>query len=326
MPGHGGRTRARTWDPLIKSQRKFISAKFIHVPPRSQTLDTIAYSGVSAMSLVSPAFRCGGSPVGPRNQSDDPMTKLTKQAIDNQQPGTKDIFMWDTSPAGFGVRVRPNGTKSFLYSYRLGGGRSAPKKRRTIGKYGNITLEQARKVAQQWAGRVAAGGDPVAERNAQRLEREREACTVSTVADEFIEKYAKPRNRSWWEYQRILERYVKPRLGQVAIHKVTRKEIAGLLDRVANENGEVMSDRVLAVLRKLCRWQEARDDEFRSPIVAGMARTRPRDLARDRILSDEEIRAIWSALDQEAYPFAPIVKMLFYTAQRRLRSGGSPVG
>ena len=123
--------------------------------------------------------------------------------------------------------------------------------------------------------------------------------------------------QDWWEYERILERYVKPRLGQIAIHKVTRKEIAGLLDRVANENGEVMSDHVLAVLRKLCRWHEARDDAFRSPIVAGMARTRPRDLARDRILSDEEIRAIWSALDQQAYPFGPIVKMLFYTGQRR---------
>ncbi|WP_295135009.1 Arm DNA-binding domain-containing protein [uncultured Reyranella sp.] len=84
--------------------------------------------------------------------------KLTKQQIDSVQPSAKDVYLWDTSPPGFGVRIRSSGAKTFIFSYRPGGGRSASKKRHTIGRYGKITLEQARTLAQQLAGHVAAGG------------------------------------------------------------------------------------------------------------------------------------------------------------------------
>ena len=244
-------------------------------------------------------------------------TKLTKHQIDTRQPETKDVYLWDSSPPGFGVRVRHTGAKTFIYSYRAGGGRSARKSRHTIGRYGKITLEQARKQAQQLAGQVAAGRDPSADRVARRLTKERERHTVAVVADEFIERYARPSNRSWREYQRILDYSVKPRLGNRPIHELTRRDVAGLLDHVAHNSGAVMADHVLAVVRKLCNWHAARDDEFRSPIVMGMARTRPCDIARDRILTDDEIRQIWGALDAGNYPFAPLIRLLFFTAQRR---------
>jgi integrase len=243
--------------------------------------------------------------------------KLTKHQIDAVQPTTNDVYLWDASPLGFGVRVRPTGTKTFIFTYRAGGGRSARKSRHTIGRYGKITLEQARKHAQQLAGQVAAGHDPSADRAAQRMEKARDKQTMAVMADEFIERYARPRNRSWKEYQRILSHYVKPRLGNRPIHELTRRDIVSLLDHVADNSGEVMADHVLAVVRKLCNWHAARDDEFRSPIVMGMARTRPRDLARDRILSDDEIRQIWTTVDKGRYPFAPIIKLMFLTAQRR---------
>jgi integrase len=180
-----------------------------------------------------------------------------------------------------------------------------------------LTLEQARKEAQKLAGRVAGGADPAAERAAQRLEFEREKNTVAMVADEFIDRYAKPKLRSWHEYQRILDRNIKPRLGRRPIHEVTRREITSLLDDVADSSGAPMADHVLAVLRKLLNWHATRDDGFQSPIVIGMARTSPKELARDRVLSDEEIRRIWAVLERQPYPFGPLVKLLFLTAQRR---------
>jgi Arm DNA-binding domain len=73
--------------------------------------------------------------------------KLTKHQIDALQPKAKDLYLWDTSPPGFGVRVRPSGAKTFIYSFRAIGGRSARKARHSIGRYGKITLEQARKSA-----------------------------------------------------------------------------------------------------------------------------------------------------------------------------------
>src|SRR5262245_20301573 len=103
------------------------------------------------LQVVSPdslTFHSRGSPVGPTAGCTGTM-KLTKHLIDAIVPGNKDQFLWDSSPLGFGVRVRPTGAKTFIYSYRPGGGRSARKVRYTIGRYGTVTLEQARKEAQQ---------------------------------------------------------------------------------------------------------------------------------------------------------------------------------
>jgi hypothetical protein len=243
-----------------------------------------------------------------------PAIKLTKHQIDAVQPAAKDHYIWDTSPPGFGVRIRPSGAKTFIYSYRARGGRSARKSRHTIGRYGKITLEQARNQAQQLAGHVAGGGNPSADRAAQRLEKAREEQTLAVVADEFIERYAKDRNRTWREYARILDHNVKPCLGSRPVQELTRRDIASLLDHVADNSGLVMADHVLAIVRKLFNWHAARDDDFRSPVVPGMARTRPRDLARDRVLTDDEIRSIWSALEAVTSPFAPIVKLMFQEA------------
>jgi integrase len=244
--------------------------------------------------------------------------KLTKQVIDNTPPfQSKDRYLWDKSPAGFGVRIRPSGTKTFIYAYRPRGGRRDSKKRLVIGQYGNITLDQARKIAQEAAGQVAAGRDPMEERQAARKALKRQKLTVQIVANQFVEEYAKPRNRTWGEYDRILTYYVRPKIGDRSIHSLTKADINSFLATIGKENGRPMADHVLAVLRKMMNWHEVRDDEFRSPIVKGMALTSPSQMKRDRFLTDDEIRAVWKALEKEPYPFGPLVKLLFLTAQRR---------
>ncbi len=84
--------------------------------------------------------------------------KLTKQQIDSVQPSSKRCVFVGYLSAGIWRENSQLGAKTFIFSYRPGGGRSASKKRHTIGRYGKITLEQARTLAQQLAGHVAAGG------------------------------------------------------------------------------------------------------------------------------------------------------------------------
>jgi hypothetical protein len=76
---------------------------------------------------------------------------------------------------------------------------------------------------------------------------------------------------------------------------INRSDIIRLLDRIADENGAPMADHTLAYLRRVMNWHAARSDDFRSPIVRGMARTRPSQRRRQRSLSDDEIRAVWRA-------------------------------
>jgi hypothetical protein len=97
----------------------------------------------------------------------------------------------------------------------------------------------------------------------------------------------------------IVERLVYPRLGKVPIGDIRRSDLIRLLDKIAEENGEVMSDHVLAVVCKVMNWHASRSNEFRSPIVRGMARTKPSERARDRVLSDDELRAVWRSAEAQ---------------------------
>ena len=67
------------------------------------------------------------------------------------------------------------------------------------------------------------------------------------------------------------------------------------MDRIEDESGAPMADHVLAALRRVMNWHASRSDDFRSPITRGMAKTKPKESARERVLSDEELRAVWTA-------------------------------
>src|SRR5207249_2641137 len=81
--------------------------------------------------------------------------------------------------------------------------------------------------------------------------------------------------------------------------------------------GPVMADQTLAVIRKIMNWWAARSDDFRSPIVRGMARTRPKERARERILTDDELRAVWRTAEDGQGSFERLVQFLLLTAARR---------
>jgi integrase len=94
-----------------------------------------------------------------------------------------------------------------------------------------------------------------------------------------------------------------------------------MLDEIADENGPRMADLALAYLRKCLNWYEVHghDDDFKSPIVRGMARLKPSDRERERVLSDDEIRDLWTSADSVSEPacLPAYVKTLLLTATRR---------
>ena len=113
------------------------------------------------------------------------------------------------------------------------------------------------------------------------------------------------------------ERHVLPKLGVAQIGDITRTDIVRLLDRIADKSGAPMADHVLAYLRRVMTWHASRSDDFRSPIVRGMARTRPSQRRRQRVLSDDEIRAVWRAAEASPSAFGYLVQFLLLTATRR---------
>jgi hypothetical protein len=122
------------------------------------------------------------------NDSEQAMTtrRITKRTVDALQPNSSEFTVWDETVTGFGVRVRPTGTKSYVVIYRAGAGRGAPMRRYTIAAVGKIAPERARTRAKIILGEVAHGHDPANQKTA-----ERGTPTVAELADRFMAGHAK---------------------------------------------------------------------------------------------------------------------------------------
>jgi integrase len=243
-------------------------------------------------------------------------SKITKRQVDNMRPGG---ILADAEIKGFVARRLPSGIVTYGYRYR---DKMTGRQRWIgLGLHGAITPDKARDLAKKRAGEVADSRDPAAEvEMARDKAKVAGANTVDAVLDNFMTRYVRKNAlRQGDDVERIFARCVRPRLGKRSIYEVRRRDIVEMLDAIEDERGPVMADRVLAHVRKAFNWQAARDDQFVPPIVRGMARTKPAERARKRILSDEEIRDVWKALDiaRVPAPYPAYVRTLLLTAQRR---------
>ena len=120
-----------------------------------------------------------------------PVIKLSKRTVDGLSPAAKPYIAYDVALKGFGARVLPNGSKSWIIEYRPGGGgRTVGKRRLKLGDVGELTPDEARKTARTAMSRVRLGHDPAAERSAMRRQ-----ITVTALIDEFISEHVEAKRK-----------------------------------------------------------------------------------------------------------------------------------
>ncbi|WP_175822171.1 site-specific integrase [Burkholderia sp. BCC0419] len=174
--------------------------------------------------------------------------KLTKSTVDAAEITGNDYELRDTIVPGFLCKVTAHGRKVFMLQYRTNWGeRRKPK----IGQFGELTVEQARSIAQDWLADVRRGNDPSAAKLAARM-----APTVKELCGQFIEEYSKPRNKPSTvdTYQGQIDRYIIPALGKLKVPDVTRAHITALMRDLARI--AVTANRVMACLRKMFNMAE----------------------------------------------------------------------
>jgi integrase len=226
------------------------------------------------------------------------------------QHGDRTIY-WDEALQCFGLMVTKSGHKSFVVQYRANGisrrltFKAAPQ--------GGLSLAKAKREARAVIGEVTKGGDPLAERRKAASAAEN---TLQSIAEEYLARDGREL-RSYHHQRLVLQRLVYPSLGNRQIDEIRRSDLVRLLDRIADENGPRQADAVLAFIRRIMNWHASRSDDFRSPIVRGMARTKPSQRRRRRVLSDDELRSIWQAAEVQPSAFGRLVQFLLCTAARR---------
>jgi integrase len=219
------------------------------------------------------------------------------------KPTDKQITFIETLERGLALVlvVGYGGSKTFrVLTYRNGKPHSV---KLPGGLYPHMTVKQAKaKARKYWE-------------NPQKFEAQAEVGTFKDIAENWLKRHvAANKLRSEPQIRWMLERYVLPRWKDRPFLEIRRREVNELLDRIADDHSPSQADSVLAIIRGICNWYQSRNEDYVSPIVKGMKRNKTK--ARDRILNDDEIRAVWKAAD-DCGSFGAIVKCCLLTAQRR---------
>ena len=234
-----------------------------------------------------------------------PTMNLTDRLIKSIKPSSKRVEYVDTKVPGLALRITPNGMKTWAVRYRHRG----RQRRLTLGSLDVITLAKARERVRDLLHQASKGADPATEKQAGR-----KAETVGELADLYIEKWARPRKRSWKADRNLLDRKILPRWRHRAIVDITRHDVRDLVDGVAEAGAPVVGNRVASLLSKMFAFALDRDLVKVSPATRI---PRPgREHARDRVLSDDELRALWGAWDQLSAPMSAFFRLRLLTAQR----------
>ncbi|MFC3711204.1 tyrosine-type recombinase/integrase [Sphingoaurantiacus capsulatus] len=259
-----------------------------------------------------------------------PAVRITKRAVDEMplpQTGATRSYLWDDRLKGFGVMATAGGAKSYIVQYRIGG-RGGQTRRVTIGGHGSPwTAERARERAHDILEDVRKGIDPfeaqrvrveqerAAKRNAADAKVANERLNFASYADSYLSKYARVRQKPnvARETQGIIERDLKPFFKDKLISQITPADALALIDKV-QERSNSAALKVYRTMSTLFGWAASRHDISDSPI----RNLKPPHVqpSRDRVLSDDELRAIWDASEDHPYPYGSLVRLLALTGQR----------
>jgi integrase len=243
--------------------------------------------------------------------------QLTDRFIETVVPPASGRAVYiDAKAPGLELRVSPDGRKSWSIRYRPKGGE---RKRETYGIYPAKTLADARRRALAIAAKAVDGIDLPATEDLEREAARKAAArpqTVGDLLDRYVESYCKPNQRKWQQAERIFETHVKPTLGQKPLTELRRADIAELLDDLQNEKGfRAQVNRVRSHIVAALNWAIEREWIEVNPAAA--IKKRRLETSRDRVLSNDELRAIWRAADTLSEPRRPLVMAWILTGQRR---------
>jgi integrase len=232
--------------------------------------------------------------------------------------------IWDTVVPGLGLRVTDTGQKTFALLARFPGSNDNPKTgmpnptRRALGEYGEIGLADAREKARHWLALIREGKDPRDEEESRRRAEVRQRKnTFAHVAEDFIAEKLSTERRGK-EVERDIRRDLIPALGVTPIHKISDLDVLPII-KAKKQHAPAQARNLLGTARRLFAW--AKDQRIYGLVANPCSDLRPAKLIGDkrtgnRILSEDELFALWRTAKRMPYPCGPVYQTLILTALR----------
>ena len=239
-------------------------------------------------------------------------SSFTHRSVEQAKPDpSKRRELADGALPGFYLVIQPSGSKAWAVRYRAGG---VPRKL-TLGPFPRLSLAEARDAARKALQAASEGRDPAAEKAAAQAPEQIARNTFGSVAADYIERHAKAHHRTWRETERILTKLDVAAWKSRDIKSIGRRDVLDVLDAHIDRGSPVQANRFLTRVKPFFDWTVERGILDVSP--ANGIRPPSPETSRERVLTDDELRAVWKAAEEIAYPFGHVVQLLILTGQRR---------
>lgn len=242
-------------------------------------------------------------------------TVFTDTMIRKLKPETSDYTRGEGN--GFTIRVMPSGSKTWMYLYTFDGKR----RKLNLGQYPEVTLETARGKFEDARRQVKNGVDVVASSEQARIER-RQTPTVALFAEEYfrdIVHHPKYQLKSWQKTQHTITREIIPAIGSMKVTDVSQRDLLAITDAIVARGKLVMANRVFAFASMLMNHAVEKRVIVANPF-AGMKRPGGKEEPRERNLSEDEIKILWTALESPKLSITDEIrralKLVLVTCQR----------
>jgi len=224
--------------------------------------------------------------------------RLTDAHVKSLKPRDGRYEIFDATLAGFGVRISPSGTKTWIVLSR----NLRRKTRASIGRYPQMGLAAARQRAMSVLNEMSEG-------------EYKRASDFELFENALEEWYLRDQsqNKSYSQVKDTIELHVRPYLKNFRLRDIEKRDLLKIVDRVGAK-APTQANRVLSFTKRFFNWCVSRDYLEVSP-ANGIAKFKT-EVSRERVLNDDEMEAVYNATWTMDYPFAPLFRILIFTGQR----------
>jgi integrase len=204
------------------------------------------------------------------------------------------MTFWDQGQSGFGIRVSSGGAKSFVLVY------GANRTRKTIGRYPAVSLKQARDKAKELLAELTLG-----------LERHRSVSWTAARESYLLDCERKNKPNTVAYYRKRMDAHFK--FGQRNISDISKQDVLQKIRKIRTSASE--QHHAFVAARTFFNWA-VREDLISSSPLQGVSGFKPAQ-ARERVLNEDELRAVWQEAERTPYPYGPLIQVLILTGLRR---------